>query len=118
LLELAREYVGGIEAVAGEVFLERFGDAARSIDQPLACGIVAGPGDERAHRRLRLHTARPLARRYPSRGHWGLACHDVVHGSCRLRWSVVYIAGALGRQCAFSARDIEILPLPRDIGSS
>jgi hypothetical protein len=83
LLELARQHLGGIERVARVVFLERIGDAARRILEALACGIVAGPGDQRAHGVLRVGARGPLWGQRPFQGYGGLSGRNVVHGCCR-----------------------------------
>jgi hypothetical protein len=48
-LEHARQVDGRIVAITLAIFLPRAGHAARSIDQPFACRIIAGPFDQGAY---------------------------------------------------------------------
>jgi hypothetical protein len=58
LLEDAVEKGGGILAVTREKLLESARHPPRRLGEPLAAGIVAGPADQRANRRLGFLTGR------------------------------------------------------------
>ena len=62
VVEDPRQMLAGVLAVAGEQFLVGLDHPARGVEQPLAIGIVAGPGDQGADRRLGLVASRARRR--------------------------------------------------------
>src|SRR5437762_9143518 len=58
------------------------GDASRRVAEPLACGIIASPGNERADCRLHLCLRRALDRRTRRRGGYVAMnlLDDGIHG--------------------------------------
>jgi hypothetical protein len=73
-------------AIAGEQFLVRPGDAQGSITQTLPVRVVAGPGDERADRRLSLLPARAARRLVGDSRQVRPQFHDFIHNDPFASW--------------------------------
>src|SRR5690606_26728575 len=87
LPEDAVEDAVGLFAIAGVEFLVGADDAAGRLQQALATGVVAGPGDEGADRRRGLGAARP--RRRGRRRRRGLGRDTDIHGGFPLIYTAM-----------------------------
>jgi hypothetical protein len=79
LVELARKHFGRIDPITGKILFERRDHPPWCLAQPLTRRFVAGPGYERAHRRLRFTARGTLWGRGLLQGRGPFSIYNVIH---------------------------------------